>query len=324
MSAIVGAGAGAGLVIGGLITDHVGYRAIFWLVAVMTAGASVAAARFVPATPGAGGHVDLRAAPLLAVGLALPLVAVSQSNHWGWLAPLTVTLFAAGAVGLVAWARAEHRSLAPLADIALLSRPKILLTNATTFLFGWGMLGAFILTPQLLEAPASTSYGFGLNATHAGLLMLPNTLALLVLGPLSARIGARLGGNKIPLALGAGVSFAGLLLTALDHSTYAALVGFGMVSAAGNALAFAAMPNLIVEAVEPHETGQATGQNAVLRMVGSSVGTAVATGVLAAHLAPSGLATDAGYSRAYAIAAAVTLLAGLLALTIPSPAKVSL
>jgi MFS family permease len=316
LSAFLGAGAGLGLVIGGLLTDHVGYQGIFWLVAVMAAGSSLAAARFVPSLPGDGGRVDLRTAPLLGVGLALPLIAISEGNHWGWAAPQTLGLVASGLAALTVWTQLERRSRAPIANIEMLARPKVLLTNATTFLVGWGMLGAFILTPQLLEAPSSTSYGFGLDATQAGLLMLPASLGLLFLGPASARLGARVG-HKVPLALGAGISFAGLVLTAWDHSSAAAIIGFGIVAAAGNSLAFAAMPNLIVESVEPHETGQATGQNAVLRMIGSSVGTAVAGGVLAANLAPSGLATDAAYSAAYAVAAAVTLGAGLLALTIP-------
>src|SRR5262249_57679976 len=97
---------------------------------------------------------------------------------------------------------------APVADIGLLARSKVMIVNATTFLVGWAMIGAFILTPQLLEAPKSTSYGFGLNAAQAGLLILPGTIMGLVWGPGSARIGARFG-NKVPLALGGFISYAG-------------------------------------------------------------------------------------------------------------------
>ena len=67
--------------------------------------------------------------------------------------------------------------------------------------------------------------------------MLPATLAALIWGPPSAKIGAR----------------------------------------SGNRVSLAAMPNAIVESVEPEETGQATGQNVVVRLVGSSIGAAVAT-----------------------------------------------
>ena len=319
LSAMVGAGAAVGLVVGGLLTDHFGFRALFWLVAVLAAASSVAAWRFLPQAPGQGGRVDLRGVPLLAVGLALPLVAVSEGNRWGWLAPRTIALLAGGAFALVAWTRVERRLPQPLADIALLSRPKVMLVNATTFLIGWGMVGAFILTPQLLETPKSTGYGFGLDAAQAGLLMLPGTMASLFWGPMSARLGAR-SGNRLPLALGGIVSFVGCALLALDHSTALVIVVFLVVTSCGNSLAFAAMPNAIVESVESHETGQATGQNAVVRVVGSSVGAAVATAVLAGHLAPSGFPTDSGYTAAYAVAAAVALGAGLFALLIPGKA----
>jgi len=310
LSATVGAGAALGLVVGGLLTDHFGFRSVFWLVAALGVVSSVAAWRFVPDVPGEGGGVDLRGVPLLAAGLALPLVAVSQGNKWGWLAPITLGLLAAGAVALVAWIQVERRAREPLADIGLLARPKVMIVNATTFLVGWGMIGAFILTPQLLEAPKSTGYGFGLNAAQAGLLILPGTIMGLVWGPSSARIGGRWG-NKVPLAFGSFVACVGCLLLAVEHSSAAVIVAFLVVTSCGNSFAFAAMPNAIVEGVEPDETGQATGQNAVIRVVGSSVGAAVATAVLAAH---SG---DHGYTLAYAVAGIVSLVAGFLALAIP-------
>jgi MFS family permease len=317
LSSVTGGGAAIGLVVGGLLTDHIGFEAVFWLVAVLAAISSVAAWRFVPASPGRGGRVDLRGVPLLAIGLALPLVAVSEGNRWGWLSPQTLVLLGVGALALVLWVRVERRSPMPMADIEMLSRPKVMLVNGTTLLIGWAMIGAFILTPQLLEAPKSTGYGFGLNAAQAGLLMLPATLAALVWGPLSARIGAR-SGNRVSLVLGAAVSCVGCTLLALNHSSALIIVLFLVVTSTGNNLSFAAMPNAIVECVEPHETGQATGQNVVVRLVGSSVGAAVATAVLAGHVAPSGFPTNSGYTVAYAIAALVALAAGLLALAIPS------
>ena len=319
ISSLTGAGAALGLVIGGLLTDHVGFESVFWLVAALAAISSVVAWKFVPGSRGQGGRVDVRGVPLLAIGLALPLVAVSEGNTWGWLAPQTIGLLAAGAVSLVLWTQVERRSPMPMADIELLSRPKVAMVNATTLLIGWGMIGALILTPQLLEAPKSTGYGFGLNAAQAGLLMLPATLAALIWGPLSAKIGAR-SGNRVSLAIGAAVSCVGCTLLAFNHQTALIIVLFLVVTSSGNNLSFAAMPNAIVESVEPEETGQATGQNVVVRLVGYTIGAAVATTVLAGHLAPSGSPTDSGFTAGYLVAAAVALAAGLLALAIPSGA----
>ena len=75
------------------------------------------------------------------------------------------------------------------------------MTNIATLLVGFGMFGSFILIPQLAEAPESTGYGFGLDATGAGLLMLPGALVMLVAGPFAGVLVRRFGG-KVPLVAG--------------------------------------------------------------------------------------------------------------------------
>ena len=76
------------------------------------------------------------------------------------------------------------------------------MTNLATLLVGFGMFGSFILIPQLAEAPTSTGYGLGLDATGAGLLMLPGSLADALPRTVSGILGMRFG-NKIPLAAAA-------------------------------------------------------------------------------------------------------------------------
>jgi MFS family permease len=85
---------------------------------------------------------------------------------------------------------------------------------------------------------------------------------------------------------------------------------------AGIGLAFAAMPNLIIEAVPPHQTGEATGFNALVRSVGASLGSQVSATILAAS-AVAGVATDSGFSRAFAVSAVIAACAGTVALLIP-------
>ena len=102
------------------------------------------------------------------------------------------------------------------------------MTNLATLLVGFGMFGSFILIPQLAEAPTSTGYGFGLDATGAGLLMLPGALVMLVAGPLSGVLGTRFG-NSVPLALGASSPRAGLLLMALAHGTQVEIIVLHLV-----------------------------------------------------------------------------------------------
>ena len=84
---------------------------------------------------------------------------------------------------------------------------------------------------------------------------------------------------------------------------------------AGIGLAFAAMPNLIIEAVPPHQTGEATGFNALVRSVGSSLGSQISAAILVAGAA--GVATDTGFTRAFAVSAGVAAGAGFVAIFIP-------
>jgi EmrB/QacA subfamily drug resistance transporter len=322
ISATLGIGGGLGLVLGGLVVDHASYHWIFWLAAAMSAGAAVAIEIFVPESPvRTPGRVDVRGAAVLGVGLVLPMIAIARANVWGWGAPRTLALIAAGVVILAGWRALQRRTAEPLADVRTLAARPVLMTNLATVLVGFGMFGSYILIPQLVEAASSTGYGFGLSATSAGLLMLPGALVMLLVGPVSGVLGARLG-NKIPLAVGGLVTAAGLILMGLAHGTEAEILVFNLITSVGVGLAYAAMPNLIVDAVPRHQTGEATGFNAVVRSVGSSLGSQVTAAILAGSvLASTNLPSDDGYTTAFLVNGGVALAAALTAAMIPRTAE---
>jgi MFS family permease len=115
---------------------------------------------------------------------------------------------------------------------------------------------------------------------------------------------------------GALVLAVGLGLLSVAHGTQLEVVAFALLMSAGIGLAFAAMPNLIIEAVPPHQTGEATGFNALVRSVGASLGSQVSATILAAS-AVAGVASDSGFSRAFAVSAVIAACAGTVALLIP-------
>jgi EmrB/QacA subfamily drug resistance transporter len=318
LSATAGIGGGIGLVVGGLLVDQLSYHWIFWLGVLMGFGAAAATQLLVPESPiRTPARLDVRGALVLAVGLVLPLIAVSQANDVGWGSARTLGLIAAGLVVLALWGELERRTEQPLADIATLATPPVLLTNLTTVLVGYGMFGSFILIPTLAQAAPSTGYGFGDDATRGGLLLLPGCLAMLATGPLSGVLGSRVG-SKVPLAIGSFTTALGLGLLAVAHGNQAEIVVFSLLMSAGIGLAFAAMPNLIIEAVPPEQTGEATGFNALVRSVGSSLGSQVSATILAAS-AVGGVATEAGFTHAFVVSAVVALCASLAATAIPRP-----
>jgi EmrB/QacA subfamily drug resistance transporter len=317
ISAVAGIGGGLGLVMGGLLVDNLSYHWIFWVGGVVAALAALAAQLLIPESPvRTPGRVDIRGALILGVGLALPLYAIAEANKWGWGSAKTLGLIAAGLAILAAWVAIERRTDEPLADIPTLMRPPVLMTNIATLLTGFGMFGSFILIPQLAEAPASSGYGFGASATHAGLLMVPGSITMLFAGPFSGLLGDRFG-SKIPLAVGGLVSAIGLLLLGLAHGSQAEVLIFAIVMFTGIGLAFAAMPNLIVDAVPQHQTGEATGFNALVRSVGSSLGSQVSASILAGSIVAGGLPSDDSFTTAFVLSAAVALVAAGMALLIP-------
>jgi predicted MFS family arabinose efflux permease len=284
----------------------------------MAAAAAVLTEVFIPESPyRTPGRVDIRGAVVLGVGLVLPLLGVARANAWGWTSPKTLVLIGAGVLILAGWVVLQKHTKQPLADVELLARPPILMTNIATLLVGFGMFGSFILIPQLAEAPRSTGYGFGLDATGAGLLMLPGALMMLVAGPFAGVLVRRYGA-KLPLALGAAISAASLAAMALDHSTQGAMVAWNLTNSIGIGLAFAAMPNLIFASVPQSETGEATGFNTLTRSVGASLGSQVTAAILTGSVIVGGLLpTDSGYTMAFLVSAAIASVAAIVASLIP-------
>ena len=145
------------------------------------------------------------------------------------------------------------------------------------------MFGSYVLIPQLVELPAVTGYGFAKTTTVAGLLLLPSALVML-----GRRAAVRLAraprfGSRLPLALGGVFAVLAYFWLALFHETLAEIAVGGLLVGIGIGLAFAAMANLVVEAVRQDQTGVATGINTIMRSIGGSIGAQMAAAILAGN-----------------------------------------
>jgi EmrB/QacA subfamily drug resistance transporter len=318
VSSITGIGGGAGLVLGGVIVDNASWHWIFWVALAMTLIALVATHLIVPESPiTTPGRIDWGGAALLGAGLSAPLIGVSESTTWGWGDARTLGLIALGIPLLGALVVFERRQSQPLLDMVTLARRPVLATNAATALIGFAMFGSFVLIPQIAQLPASTGFGLGDTATVAGLLLLPSTAVMLIAAPLSGRIGAARG-SKGPLVVGTIITAAALGLLAVAHRTPLELIAAAVLMGAGIGLAFAAMPNLIIEAVRQEQTGEATAVNALVRNVGGALGAQISGTILAGSmLARTRLPAESGFTTAFGVSAAVALLGAGLALLVP-------
>ncbi|MGW4379541.1 MFS transporter [Kitasatospora sp. NPDC004531] len=318
MSAVIAVGSGLGMVLAGPIVGALDYRWLFWLPVIVVAGTVLLAWRFVPESPTRGeGSVDWLSSVLLSGWLVALLLPVSQAAQWGWGSARVLGLLGVAAVLFALWALNEARSRNPLIDLRVMRLPAVWTTNTAALLFGGGMYAVWAFLPGFVQTPASAGYGFGATVTGAGLLMLPMVGAMFVSGILGGRLAGRFPA-KAQLVTGALLGAVACALLAARHGTQADVAVAAGVFGLGIGLAFASMSNLIVQSVEPAQTGAATGMNANIRTIGGSMGAALMTGLVTGHLQPSGRPLESGYTHGFALLAAFCLAAALAALLVPS------
>ena len=319
LSAVFGVGGGLGIVLSGLIVDHVSWRWLFILGSIPVAASLLLVRRFVPESPvRSPSRVDFPGALLLAGGLISLMLALTEGENWGWASPAILTLAAGSAVLFALWVVVELRSASPMVDMRMLAHRPVLLTNTATMVSGFALFSCFVLVPTFVQTPTSNGYGFGASATQAGLFLLPTSLAMLVSGPAAGLIGRRFG-SKWPLAGGMLIVSAAALALARANDEPWQVIAASTALGIGVGFAFAAMVALIAENVDATEMGVATGMNTVVRMIGAVVGGQVGAALLTARtIGDSGVPAESAFTTTFALSAIAALVASLVALSIVS------
>jgi len=185
-------------------------------------------------------------------------------------------------------------------------------TNLVALLLGVGMYSVFAFLPELLQTPTSTGYGFGVSITISGLILLPSSLFMFVLGVMAGPLTKRWGA-KVVLVLGLVMGIVAFTLLAVARGHIWEVLASQVVQGIGFGLAFASLSALVVEGVPAHQTGVASGMNANIRTIGGALGASVMSSIVTASARHGGLPTSAGYSHGFAllaIAAAAATVAG--------------
>ncbi|PCC31725.1 MFS transporter [Glutamicibacter sp. BW77] len=324
-SATLGVGGAIGMPISAAVIDFANWRALFYGSAVVTLLVVVAIWKLIPALPAgaAGQRFDWLGAIGLGIGLISLMLAVSKGSSWGWAAPLTLGLFGMAALTLLLWGIWETRTKDPLVDLRTAVIPRVLLTNIASIFVGFGMYASMLVMPQILQLPSQTGYGLGQSILAAGLWMAPGGLMMLVLSPVGGRLSdAR--GPKFTLVLGVSVIAVGYCLTLLGMGSAWSLMLTSLVINGGVALAYGAMPAIIMGAVPRSETAAANGFNTLMRSLGTTTGAAVIGLVLAQMTTDFGgasLPSESGFRAALILGAGISVVAAILAACIPSAAK---
>jgi EmrB/QacA subfamily drug resistance transporter len=282
--ATVGISLGLGPVVGGVLTQSVGWRSIFWINVPIGLAAVVLTALYVPESRAQRARrIDPVGQVLVLVTLASLTYAIIEGPNAGWFSAQTLGTFALALVGLVSFILYEPRRKDPLIELrffrsAPFSGATVIAVSAFAGFSGF----LFVNTLYLQDVR-------GYSALDAGLCTLPLAVAALVCSPLSARLlNSR--GPRLPLFIAGGCMVAStVVLTTLTPSTSLALllvvyavfgVGFGFVNPPITFTAVSGMPNAqagVAAAVAStsRQVGQALGVAVIGSIVGASVGGAV-------------------------------------------------
>lgn len=311
ISALLGLGGGLGVVLSGVIVDHLSVPWLFWFPLMAIGVGLVAAWVFVPESPvRAAGGISYAGAVLMAAGLSGVLLAVSQASSWGWGDVKTIGLGVLGIVLLVVWTVVESRSAHPLVDMTMMRQRTIWPVNLLALAIGFGLFSAFLLIPQYAESSA----GFGDSVTAGALMLLPLSIVMIVVGPLAGRIEARWGA-KLPAALGAVSVLAAFLVIALWHDSRTPVILTAALLGLGVGMAFAAMANLVVQSVPADQTGVATGVNTVARTVGGALGGQIAISLVTAV---GGVPSMSGFQHSFWLMVGASVVGVAAALAVPA------
>ncbi|MFJ9339182.1 MFS transporter [Streptomyces sp. NPDC101733] len=321
MSSTLGIGAAIGLPVAAVVIENFDWHTMFWASAALGLLDLLLVLWIVPESPlRSPGRFDLPGTVGLAATLVGFLLAITQGADWGWTSPRTLGLFGASLVIGLLWGRYELRAASPIVDLRVSARPAVLLTNVAALLIGFAFYANSLVTGQMVQEPTSTGYGLGASIVVSGLCLLPGGLAMVALSPVSARISATYG-PRTALGLAAVVMAVGYVVRFFTSHSLWAIVAGATVVASGTAIAYSALPALVMRAVPVSETGAANGLNTLMRSVGQACCSAVVAAVLAhvtflagGHTAP----TLHAYLLIFLIAAGAALAALVATLCLPS------
>ena len=305
-----------GPVLGGLLTEHVTWRAIFYINIPVAAGAIVATLFAVKESRDetVGREVDYLGVGTLTAGLTALVLALIQGNEWGWGSPQIVGLLAGSVVALTAWVFIELRVKAPIVEFRLFGSRNFVGTNIIALVVTFAMMSQFFFLALYLQDI------LGLSPLEAGVRFLPATLMIVTVAPIAGRLTDRVGPRWL-IAVGLTMVSGALYWLTTIHvgTTYAdiwpsfVLMGFGM------ALVMSPMSTAAMNAVSVSKAGVASGILSMNRMIGGTLGIAVLGAVFQA-IAPAGTHDPAkfidAFSTAMWVATGVTIAGAITAIVL--------
>jgi MFS family permease len=279
-------GSGLGLIVGGVIVDHVGWHSIFLVSACTACLTILLTLLFVPSLKPAPrtGRLDIVGGVLFAPAVCMVLLAVSQASTIAAHSYTTITLAVFGFLGLVFWISHELRHENPLIDVRILKNRQVLWANISIFFAGMGPLISVTVIMPFFQQPVWTGAGFGIPATAAALIKLPangtSVIAAIVAGYAASRYGVR-----TVLLWAAFISTVGWALVVAANTSLVVIAVLQIIALAPvQSVLFSLTPRAIMQVAPQDRTSEATGLTQVIRALGQAVGVQMMAMLLASSM----------------------------------------
>jgi EmrB/QacA subfamily drug resistance transporter len=320
--AMAGLGGSSGVLLGGALTQGVGWPAIFLINVPIGLTVVLLGRTIIPEgrSEGIGRHFDAAGAILVTAGLTALVYGIVRTDTLSWGSTGVLVPIAVATVLLALFALVEGRlSPDPLIPLKIFRMPRLRSANLVIILLYSGFFAMWFFLSLYLQQVHHE------GALETGVSFLPMTLAIVLASSIAPRLVARFGVRNM---MSAGMLFvaAGLaLFSGLDpaSSYWTLFLPAGLLAAIG--LGFSLVPATIaaVQGVPPAQSGLASALVNTSRLFGGALGLAVLSTLatsrtnskLADGVATLQAATD-GYQVAFAVGAALCLLGGIAAVTL--------
>ncbi len=268
--ATLGAAAAVGPLLGGVLTEGLGWESIFFInVPVGVAAVILTRMKVTESRDPEGARIDWIGTVTFTAALFLLVLGVIRGNAVGWGSAEIVALFAGSALLLVAFVVTEATGRNPMLDLRLFRKPTFCGASIVAFAVSASMFAMFLYLTLYLQTI------LGLSPLQTGLRFLPTTVVMFFVAAASGNLSARV---PVRLLLGSGMALVGvglLLMRGLTASSdWTALLAGFIVAGVGVGLINPALASTAIGVVPPQRSGMASGINSTFRQVGIATGIA--------------------------------------------------
>lgn len=276
LTAILTISGGLGLLVGGILVDHLTWHWIFYANAAVGFVALLAVWAWVPSGSATGGQrgTNYLGGLLFVPAIVMVMLGLNKSTEWGWADEKTIALMVGGILLLAAWIISELRAKVPLMHVRLLKNREILLVVLCAALLGltWNQFQQ--IWSILLQQPVATGAGLGLSASMSGLILQPQTLMALVGGPLAGWLVIRYG-IRLGMTLSAFVLSLCWFAAMVQHNSIPFIVLLMLIMGITSTVLYAMLPIIIARVAPAERTSEVTGMMTVVRGTATGIGAQV-------------------------------------------------